>query len=544
MRKDIATAASVALLYFVFGRLSLSLPIHNAIVTISIFFSEGISLAAVLIYGMKVWPGVFAGQLALALSFGMSPGTSFAIAAVNGAEAVLAFRIFRFLKFDPRLNRLHHLFTLFWVVVLVLQPFSALLGNLALLAGSVIEPHDYFKSVFSWWFGNVMGQLLLTPLLLILYRDFKTFDPKVLTATVIFFGTLGYTLFFVASVSNLALLLSITVPAAVLAATYAGPLYASFAVLTLAVASILSAGLKTGPFYGGGELDDIININFYILAHIMVVYIWGVLSKEKEDALQALARLNRELESRVEAEVKKNREKDRLMLAQSRLAQMGEAINMIAHQWRQPLNTLSLLVQGASLKYGMGKFDAEAMKEFKYKCVDQISGMSETIDDFRSFFRPEKERQVFELAHTVGRAVELVAPVYEKEQIRVTLDLQKGVYVNGFANELGQVLVNLLNNARDAMVEKAVSRREIIIRSVFDGGRVSLIVEDSAGGIDAEVLPKIFDPYFSTKSKKNGTGLGLYMSKIIVEEHMRGRLYAENVAGGVRFVIELAATKR
>jgi signal transduction histidine kinase len=536
------TIAGVALLYFVSGKASLLLSVHDSIVTIAIFFAEGVSLAAVLIYGRGVWPGIFLGQFLLAVTSGLGWVPSLLIAGINSVEALLGLAVLQHLGFDRRLSKTRDLFLLFAVIAFVLQPFSALGGNLVLLAASAIPAADFFRNLFAWWFGNVMGQLLVTPLLLILYAGYCRFDVRRLFASAVFFTILGYTLFFVFPVDNLALLLSITVPLSILFAAYVGLSYAAVAILILSLAALLSSHIGVGPFTTRTATENLININFYILAHAFVLYTWGTLSREKEEAITQLAHWNKTLESRVEEEVRRNREKEKLMFAQSRQAQMGEAINMITHQWRQPLNTLSLLVQGVGMKFRMGKLDEKGMETFQNKAYTQIRQMSETIDDFRDFFRPQRKKVRFEVAPLLHRTIDILSPLYEKAGLEVTIETEESLYVNGYPNELGQVVLNLLNNAKDAIVasEHRYGSR-ILVSAYHEGDTAYITIEDTGGGIPETVAARIFEPYFSTKSDEQGTGLGLYMSKIIVEEHLEGKIGVENTPTGARFTIELPA---
>lgn len=246
--------------------------------------------------------------------------------------------------------------------------------------------------------------------------------------------------------------------------------------------------------------------------------------------------LNRTLEKRVAEEVARNREKDRMMFYQNRLAQMGEMISMIAHQWRQPLNNLSILTQSLIRHYRQGRLDDEKILTFEKRSNTLIRQMSRTIDDFRNFFRPDKKKVPFILGDVLRQVREIVAPVLEKDSILLHVKCPpKIVEIIGYPNELGQVILNLVNNAKDAFKDRNIKEKRIELKIDETEDSVRLIVEDNAGGIPPEYLDKIFDPYFSTKSAKNGTGLGLYISRQIVEEHMGGRLRVSNTDIGARF---------
>ncbi len=266
--------------------------------------------------------------------------------------------------------------------------------------------------------------------------------------------------------------------------------------------------------------------------------VWRDIQHRKE-LQEELIILNTSLEERVEDEVEKNKQQQLILMQQSRLAQMGEMISMIAHQWRQPLNTLSLIVQDMNLKYRIKKLDDAFMDKFSANSSKQITQMSNTIDDFRRFFKPQKEKEVFDVAETINHVRDIIAPMYKKEKVSVDFNIDKFIFINGFPNELGQVLINLINNAKDAMQSHLNTINGTInVYTVLKDEIVHIVVEDSAGGIDKEIIDEIFNPYFSTKLEKNGTGLGLYMSKMIVEGHMQGKLSVQNTDDGAKFTLE------
>jgi len=544
-RHNLILWSGIALLYFLSGKLSLYLSVENSLVTLAIFFAEGVSLAAVLIYGKRVWPAIFIGQMILALSSGLDITPSLFIAAVNSLEAVLAYHLFSYFQFDRELNMLSDLYLLFALVIFVLQPFSALLGNLVLIIFSVNDLDIFFVNLFSWWFGNMMGQIVLVPILLVFYRDMDSINYRLFGLVNLFFILFCYFIFFFLPVSNLTLLLSITIPLVILIMANTGFVYAMFSILILSLVSLFSMHQGVGPFAAAdSSMDNILNISFYIFAHVFVVYVHGVLLREKDIVLEELEDMNSYLEEKVKEEIRKRREKEKLMLLRSRQAQMGEMISMIAHQWLQPLNTLSLVTQKLYLKYQMKQLDDEYVKKFKDDSNRQITQMSETINDFRLFFKPRTEKTVFDISRTIDHVKAILLPLYEKEGIVINSKKKEGITINGYPNEFVQVLVNIINNSRDAILQRGdtVSRHiEVIIRE--EEKYAYVMVEDHAGGIDEEIIEKIFDPYFSTKTEKNGTGLGLYMSRTIIEEHMDGSIYAENHNDGVRFVIALPKQK-
>ena len=249
-----------------------------------------------------------------------------------------------------------------------------------------------------------------------------------------------------------------------------------------------------------------------------------------------LESLNLTLEERIEAAVKELRQKDQALIQQNRLATMGEMINNIAHQWRQPLNLISLIVQGLT-EYK--QLSQEELDQEVERIMGVIMHMSQTIDDFRYFFRQDKEKTRFTANQTVARAVEFISASLIGKGISISITEQPEVSIFGYSNEYAQVLLNILSNAKDVLVEKNVTDPHIDISISREDDRSVVTITDNGGGINTDVMPRIFDPYFTTREKTQGTGIGLYMSKIIVEQNMGGRLSAENVAGGVAFRIEV-----
>ena len=259
--------------------------------------------------------------------------------------------------------------------------------------------------------------------------------------------------------------------------------------------------------------------------------------KRSEEAMQAL---NAELEQRVTEEVEKNLQKDRMLFHTARLAALGELLSNIAHQWRQPLNTLALLVQDALFECQQREPNRESLTACATKAMEKITYLSEVINTFQSFFTPEGEREEFDPSAMVEKAVALVVTSYEQSGITLRVVNQGTVPVRGFALEFSQVVLNILNNAKDVLVERGTAEPVVFIEChCEDGSRNVITIRDNAGGIPEAILDTIFDPYFTTKFKSQGTGLGLYMSKMIIESIMGGKLLVHNTPDGAEFTIEL-----
>jgi C4-dicarboxylate-specific signal transduction histidine kinase len=214
-------------------------------------------------------------------------------------------------------------------------------------------------------------------------------------------------------------------------------------------------------------------------------------------------------------------------------------INNIAHQWRQPLNNIGLIIQNVQFSFDSGTISSEEMRGEISKAMDIIMHMSRTIDDFRNFFRTDKEKQGFFVNKAVARALEFVSASLEKRSIKVWTEADESVTAIGHQNEYSQVLLNIISNAAEASIERHIAEPSIFIRVTRENERSVVYVRDNCGGIQDDVMPKIFDPYFTTRAPDKGTGIGLYMSKVIIEQNMAGSLTARNVDGGAEFRIEV-----
>ncbi len=265
----------------------------------------------------------------------------------------------------------------------------------------------------------------------------------------------------------------------------------------------------------------------------------ALMAKELQIETQKVQEFNETLKMRIEDEVDKNRQKDKKLMQQSRLAQMGEMLSMIAHQWRQPLTAISATSLSLQFKAELGNLDDKVVVERCKKISEYAQHLSETIDDFRDFFKPNKIKTRTSYQELITSVLSIVSASISNKNITITEDLQSQAVFVSYSNELMQVLLNLIKNADDILIEKETLNQEIIIKTYDSEEYAILEVHDNGGGIPNDILENIFDPYFSTKLEKNGTGLGLYMSKIIIEEHCGGLLTASNNPDGACFQIKL-----
>jgi C4-dicarboxylate-specific signal transduction histidine kinase len=257
-------------------------------------------------------------------------------------------------------------------------------------------------------------------------------------------------------------------------------------------------------------------------------------AREKNEELGRAYR-DLELESAERLRIaERMRQMDQMLIQQGRLAAMGEMISNIAHQWRQPLNVLALLAQDLPMTFRLGELHEEYLDANVHKMMDAIMHMSQTIDNFRNFFSPGKEKIPFRVLEAVEKTVSLVDISLHEVRIRIEVSSTGDPVIDGFPNEYAQVLLNILINSRDAFIANMVDEPTIKIEVGEEDGRSVVTVTDNAGGIQEEIIDRIFDPYFTTKGPQ-GTGIGLYMSKMIIENNMSGSLTAQNIKGGASF---------
>ena len=259
-----------------------------------------------------------------------------------------------------------------------------------------------------------------------------------------------------------------------------------------------------------------------------------VLSNAKQ-----LEELNESLEIKVKKEIEKNREKEQLLVQKSKFIALGEMISNIAHQWRQPLSELSSILMYIKFKYSIKALDEKILEQKLQEADKVLEFMSHTIDDFRNFFMPKKEKEEFLLHLVVDIVINIVSSTLKNYNIKLEIDIDKKLVLKTYLNEYEQVLLNIINNAKDVLIEKNVKEPIVKIKAYEEENSVVLTIEDNGGGVLVEPKGKIFEPYFTTKEHGNGTGIGLYMSKIIIDKNMKGKLRVRNTNEGAKFIISI-----
>ena len=259
--------------------------------------------------------------------------------------------------------------------------------------------------------------------------------------------------------------------------------------------------------------------------------------KEMEKKLEVLTC---NLEERIKKEIEINEEKTAQLVQQSRFVQMGEMISMIAHQWRQPLTAITATTNNLLLKNILNKEISKDILEEELKLITEYTQhLSFTIDDFRNFFKSDKEKVESKLEDIIEKAINIIKTSFDSKEIQLIKNYEFNENITTYTTEIQQVILILLKNAEDALVENEIINKKIEIKTYKENDFVIIDIEDNAKGISADIIYKIFDPYFSTKKAKEGTGIGLYMSKIIIKDHCKGEITVTNSQDGANFKIKL-----
>ena len=253
------------------------------------------------------------------------------------------------------------------------------------------------------------------------------------------------------------------------------------------------------------------------------------LERALELSTSELQELNDNLEIKVKSEVEKNRKKDDKLIHQSRYASMGEMIANIAHQWRQPLSAISSTSSSMILQMQLDIASKKEIENSFSKILGFTSFLTQTIEDFRSFFKQNKEKEQFYIVEYMDKTIELITASYRDYQIKIIHNQDnKNPSALGFPNELTQVFLNILNNAKDILATKNDIERIVLIDYLENEEFNIIKINDNASGIPESIMDSIFDPYFTTKHKAQGTGIGLYMCKQIIEKHIDGKIEVSN----------------
>lgn len=264
--------------------------------------------------------------------------------------------------------------------------------------------------------------------------------------------------------------------------------------------------------------------------------------KQSDRQQTRLLELNRELdkyknylEERVEEEIALRQDKERMLLQQSKLAAMGEMMDAVAHQWKQPLNVIGMQAEILEYDYEDDLMDKEYIQNFRNQIFAQIEHMTDTLNEFRTFFRPNKNEEEFNVKEMIDKVLLLVKDEFMKHQITIKLNNIQDFTIFGIENEFKHLILNIINNAKDAFNDNDIKSREILINISHDNKSIEII--DNAGGIPENIINDIFKANVTSKAEDKGTGIGLYMSSQIAQKH-NGELSVENVSGGAKFTFK------
>ena len=247
----------------------------------------------------------------------------------------------------------------------------------------------------------------------------------------------------------------------------------------------------------------------------------------KEEKLK-LKEFNANLQTKVEEEVVKNNEKEQMLFQQSKMASMGEMIGNIAHQWRQPIAIISMWSNNIIIDVDMDEVDNKSLLTYANNINTQTKHLSQTIDDFRNFFAPNKERSTFTLKSSIEKTMNLLNAAFKMHDIEVIQELED-IEITALENELTQAILNIINNAKDILLTMPPEERRLIFIKIYKQNKSAVIeVTDNGGGVPEDILDKIFEPYFTTKHQSQGTGIGLYMTESIITKHLYGRIAVKN----------------
>lgn len=264
--------------------------------------------------------------------------------------------------------------------------------------------------------------------------------------------------------------------------------------------------------------------------------------QQSDKQQRQLMQLNEELDSykkdlelKVEEEIANRKEKEKMLIQQSKLAAMGEMMDAVAHQWRQPIGVLQMRVNILIEDFEDGIVDSKYLEEFEDSMTSQIDHMMNTLNEFRSFFRPNKSAQTFDIKKTIDKVMLLGKDEFMKYKLNIKINEHQKFVLNGIENELKHLLLNIINNSKDAFEERKIDNREIVINIYGDSKYFE--IEDNAGGIPDSIIKDIFKANVTTKDETKGTGIGLYMCSQIAQKH-NATLNAENTDRGVKFTMK------
>lgn len=531
--KTISQILLLAFVYFISAKIGQVFAIGPGNVT-SVWFPSGIIFFAILWKGYKLLPGVFLGA---AIGNGWAYisfedfdkiSTTVSAAVLNGiGDTLCAFVGVYFLKrittIDNFFNSMSSIFSFFIYAVLFGPFISALFGVAGLSFAGLISNDEAVALFVTWLVGDSVGVLLFAPILISLYQN--NWKIKYESRIFVFFIFLAFMIFIsrhmpIINQFDMLHILIILIPLLI----YITFKYNQLISLQIATISSLIIIFSIAMFYQNLESNELnqvlvsLQLFIFLLFSILIFFITIINILHNEE--------------------KKRISQHELML-KSQQHSIGEMISMIAHQWRQPLSIISMSANNIQLDIELDDFEANKEKKQLFELQKQVKYLSNTLDDFKKMHDSKKANELVSINEPIIKATNLLKKTYENNNIALIQDFNSKIKLSILEGEIIQVILNILNNARYILIERKINNPKVYINTKETEHQVQITIGDNGGGIDKIHIDKIFDAYYTTKNEVNKSGLGLYMSKIIIEENFKGKLEVHNTKTGAEFIITL-----
>ena len=532
----IILALFLSFIYIILGTLSIKYLTMSSSIAIA-WLPNSLLLAFFLIKDIKEWKyfiPFFIGAELIAdyPTFTLIQSLQFAF--INIFETSLgAYWIKRSLKENEKnFENIKYVLRFFFISIAFIPSLAALLGAMVYIT-QINSEADFLDIWRTWHFSVAVGILLLTPIMLMLkdnYKSLKFYKYNISNLTILILTIyLSIELF---SLSTINFNLPITPLLFILLILWIvykeGTLYGLILSLIITFVGTYYTSQGMGPFSVFMEKENTIYFQEFVVLLLLITLFFGALHNEIINSNKKLEDLNNNLEEEVRHQVKKLREKDALLSQQNKLASMGEMLANVAHQWKQPLSTISIASTGAKLQKEMDCLSDSQLNSTLTTINDTVQYLSQTIDDFRDFFNPKNNiEKEFYVDETINKTFKLGSTRFIANNIEIIKEI-KNFKLFSVENEIIQVIMNVLNNAVDAFNSKEKQRKLIFINAYQKDNSSYIEILDNAGGINKDIIDRVFEAYFTTKDKSQGTGIRLYMSQDIINNHLKGNFSVIN----------------
>jgi signal transduction histidine kinase len=505
-KQSIFAIILMALVYFSVGQLVFSISagtVSNVIVTLVVFLSEGFALAGVLLFGRRLWVGIFIGQLLLALHSGLPVTPAIGISFVNSLEAILAVMLFNHFHFNRSLSRIRDVVGLLVLITFFLQPFSAILGNIILLEYVNSSFQNFWLSIFSWWFGNLLGQFLITPMILLLYANRKQLDYRFLLLTGLASLLLMYLILVFFSIDSLAIISSITLPLVLLLASFTNITYSAVSTTIISLFATYATGNGIGAFATGGGINDVINLNFYILIHVLLVLIIGTLFAERKRSEQKLLQQNKDLKD--------------MMHLKEQVEQMNR--HDLKNQLNVVINAPPVILD---IEEGLSATTVRLLDACQSAGHMILEMVNRSLDIYKietgHYQLMPEELDLHNLLTNVTHELNIGTSNTDEEPESIQLTLYQPEN-SGNMPVLGESLLcyslfaNLIKNA----LEASPPGFPVLVQMNYDLKKKQCVVDISNEGSVPEDIQDIFFEKLVSRNKKSGTGIGTYSARLFTQ---------------------------